>query len=284
MDKISKQKPPTKLANLPQEPWARLLAVTALLRDPDQGCPWDKEQTFHSLTKYTLEEAYEVVAAVEAGDPAELRDELGDLLFQITINAQLAQEAGDFDFIAVVTSITDKLIRRHPHVFGEAQVENSAAMVELWEQSKQAERIAKTAESQNQGLLAGIPIALPATQRAQKIIGRARRAGFDWDKAQDVIAKIREELDEVESEIADDDHARLTDELGDVLFAVVSLAHTLKVDAETALRHANEKFIRRFSAMEAQLAEPLAAGETITVTQWDEAWQAAKRQEKDQTD
>ena len=263
-----------------------LLAIMARLRDPAAGCPWDREQTFATIAPYTIEEAYEVADAIDRGDMADLRDELGDLLLQVVFHARMAQEQGAFDFADVVAAISDKMLRRHPHVFADAAVEDAAAQTRAWEAHKQAERAA--AGTQDASALAGIARGLPEWQRALKLQHRAARVGFDWPGPVPVIAKLHEEIEEVRVEFgavagAPDDPAaqdRLEDEIGDLLFVCANLARHAKVDPGTALRRANRKFERRFRAMEF-----LAAGEGtrldgLTLEQQERYWLLAKAREK----
>ena len=242
----------------------RLIGIMAKLRDPDGGCPWDVEQDFASIAPHTIEEAYEVADAIEQGDMAALRDELGDLLFPVVFHAQMASEAGDFDFDAVVEAIADKMVRRHPHVFGDARIDGAEAQTVAWEEHKRLEREAKNnagtppgaanPDGNRSSALDGVITALPALTRAVKLQKRAARVGFDWDNLAPVLGKVREELAEVEAEIAaGGDGAKLRDELGDLLFCCVNLARKLEIDPETALRFGNAKFERRFRRMEEML-------------------------------
>jgi ATP diphosphatase len=242
----------------------RLLGIMARLRDPLQGCPWDLQQDFASIAPYTIEEAYEVADAIDRGDLDDLCDELGDLLLQVVFHAQMASEQGAFGFADVARAISDKLQRRHPHVFAQVQVAGAADVNLNWEAIKRAERVAK-GESDGSAL-AGISRGLPEWQRALKLQSRAARVGFDWPGPGPVMDKVREELDEVAAEFArgpvQDNQARLEEELGDLLFVCANLARHAKVDVGAALRQANHKFERRFRAMEAQAAaagQPLAA-------------------------
>jgi MazG family protein len=245
----------------------------AALRDRETGCPWDREQTFRSIAPYTIEEAYEVAEAAEQDDPAALKDELGDLLLQVVFHARMAEEAGLFDFDAVAGGLCDKLIKRHPHVFGDKQIDNAAEQTRAWEDQKAAER-------GEAGVLAGVAATLPALTRAVKLQKRASRVGFDWDAIEPVLAKIHEELDEVKAEIEQDAaKARIEDELGDVLFAVANLARHLDVDPEQALRGTNRKFIRRFEAIEAELAARGERPEDVSLEAMDALWVEAKRDE-----
>ena len=257
----------------------RLLEIMARLRDPQHGCPWDLRQRYATIVPYTLEEAYEVADAIERGDMDELRDELGDLLFQIVFYSQIAREEGHFDFEQVARGICDKMIRRHPHVFADAEYRDEAELHHAWEQHKAAERAQRGAQSQT-SQMDGVARALPALIRAEKLQRRAARVGFDWPDAHGAFAKTREELDEIEAEMAAHDPERLQDELGDLLFAMVNVVRLLGLDAEQTLSRANAKFERRFRAMEQALA---AAGEDMqgqSLAQLDAAWEAVKRAEK----
>lgn len=227
----------------------RLRALMAILRDPDHGCPWDREQSWRSLVPHTLEEAYEVGDAAERGEGAALRDELGDLLFQVVFYARIGEEAGEFDLNDVASGIHDKLVRRHPHVFGEAEESDACSQERSWEAIKASERQRTGAES----ALDDVPLALPALTRANKLQRRAARVGFDWQDLVPVMAKIREELAEVETEIERGDTRSARAEVGDLLFAVTNLARHLGGDPEQSLRDTNTKFERRFRAFEAAL-------------------------------
>ena len=252
----------------------RLLDIMACLRDPEQGCPWDKQQTFKSIAPYTIEEAYEVADAIERDDLDGLREELGDLLLQVVYHARMAEEAGRFRFAEVAQGIGDKLVRRHPHVFGTAEVRDPVVQTREWEAQKAEERAAKS----QGGVLDGIPAGLPALSRADKLQRRAARVGFDWTELGPVFAKVREELTELEQEIeASTGRARLEDELGDVLFAVANMARKLGVDPEQALRGTNRKFERRFRHVEASLAEQGKRPEQASLEEMDAHWDAAKR-------
>jgi ATP diphosphatase len=247
----------------------------ARLRDPADGCPWDLQQDFHSIAPYTLEEAYEVVDAIEAGRPDELRTELGDLLFQVVFHAQLASETGWFDFDDVVQGICDKMTRRHPHVFADAVIDDAEAQTRAWEQHKQQER------GEQDSVLAGVPVALPALARACKLQGRAARVGFDWPDADGVAAKVVEELAELRHEMACQAGAEaLTDEAGDLLFAAVNLVRHAGIDPELALRQGNRKFERRFRRVEAMCAadgvDIVAAG----IDTLERYWQRVKVKER----
>ena len=238
-----------------------LLQIMAQLRAPGTGCPWDLQQDFHSIAPYTLEEAYEVADAIEQGNPAALREELGDLLFQVVFHAQMAQEAGWFDFNAVVEGICEKMVRRHPHVFGDEDIETVEAQTAAWEVHKQRER------GQQDSALDGVPLALPALTRADKLQKKASRVGFDWPSIHGVSDKVEEELDELREEIKNNAGAdALMDEAGDLLFAAVNLVRHAGIDPEAALRQGNQKFSRRFRMVES-LSE--AAGKTVAATDLD---------------
>ena len=251
----------------------KLLEVMRRLRDPDKGCPWDLEQDFSTIAPYTIEEAYEVADAIEREDWQELRSELGDFLFQVVFYAQLAAEKGYFEFDDVVDGITAKMLRRHPHVFGEAEASDAGEVRGRWEDIKEAER----AEHADQSALAGVARALPALKRAQKLGKRASRVGFDWPDQGGVKLKIREELDELEDAAGTRDPARIEDELGDLLFAVVNLARHLDTDPEKALMGANSKFEARFRAMEAALVEEGLDMRRMSLESLDQRWRQAKK-------
>jgi nucleoside triphosphate diphosphatase len=249
-----------------------LLALMVRLRDPQHGCPWDREQTFATIAPYTIEEAYEVADAIARDDRAQLRDELGDLLFQVVFHARLAEERGWFDFAAVAQAIHAKLVRRHPHLFAGAAIEPAQLMRE-WEAGKARERA--TAPGGADGALAGVPAALPALMRAAKLGRRAARVGFDWTEAAGVRAKIAEELREMDAALAAGG-AAAAEELGDLLFAVVNWGRHLGIDAETALRAANDKFEGRFRCMERLASARGLTLERLSAEEWDGLWQEAK--------
>ena len=259
----------------------RLLAIMARLRDPERGCPWDREQNFATIAPYTIEEAYEVADAIARGDMTALKDELGDLLFQVVFHARMAEEAGLFDFTDVAAAIADKMVRRHPHVFGNAEVRSAAAQTAAWEEHKAKERAAKAAAAgAAASVLDGVALALPALLRAIKIQQRAARIGFDWPNARPVIDKFAEEISELEAELAHDgaaDHARIEDEMGDILFAAANLARKLDIDPEAALRRATNKFEQRFRQVEAMAAE---RGISHDLDALEALWQQVKRDEK----
>ena len=259
-----------------------LLAIMARLRDPERGCPWDVQQDFSTIAPYTIEEAYEVADAIERNDLPALKDELGDLLLQVVFHARMAEEAGAFAFADVVDAINDKMIRRHPHVFGDAErAVDADAQLADWERIKQGERSADADDS----ALGGIGRGLPEWQRATKLQKRAARVGFDWPDVDPVFAKLHEELDEVRAELASRgtdafSQEKLEDEIGDVLFVCVNLARHAKVDVGSALRRANAKFERRFRRMEALAREQGGVLAERDLAAQDALWNAAKREEK----
>jgi MazG family protein len=254
----------------------KLLDIMATLRDPRCGCPWDVQQDFHSIAPYTIEEAYEVADTIDRGDLAALKEELGDLLLQVVFHARMAQELGAFEFADVVAAIADKLVRRHPHVFGEAQVASAAAQRIAWESFKAEER--NRSGDGEASLLDGVAHALPSLARAAKLGRRAAGVGFDWPDASGVVAKVREELDEVESARALG-RERTQEEIGDLLFAVANLARHADVDPEEALRRANRKFERRFASVESQVRASGRDWESFDAVELDAFWQEAKRGE-----
>jgi ATP diphosphatase len=262
----------------------RLLAIMAALRAPGTGCPWDVQQTFASIAPYTIEEAYEVADAIGRGDLQDLKDELGDLLLQVVFHARMAEEDGVFDFGDVVQAITAKLIRRHPHVFGDAGTLEPDEVNRLWDTIKSAEKAHRRAalgkEAHESGLLAGVPLALPALMRAEKLTRKAATVGFDWSATAQVIDKIHEELEELKEAAAMRSQARVEDELGDLLFAVANLARHLRVDPEAALRSTNAKFERRFQAIERALADRGRSLEEADLEEMERLWNEAKRAER----
>ena len=260
---------------------SHLLEIMAALRTPGTGCPWDLQQDFASIAPYTIEEAYEVADAIARGDLTDLREELGDLLLQVIFHARMAQEQGAFAFADVVATLTDKLVRRHPHVFGEAQGLTPGAVEGLWERIKSQERKEKPGRNEGaESALAGVPVTLPALTRALKLQIKAARVGFDWNDPLAVLAKIAEEADEIEAEIAKGDRTAAQAEVGDLLFAVVNLARHLGIDPETALRGSNQKFERRFAAVEQALAARGKTPAQATLTEMEELWTAAKAAER----
>jgi ATP diphosphatase len=257
----------------------RLLEIMAALRTPETGCPWDLAQNFSTIAPYTLEEAYEVADAIARGDLADLKDELGDLLLQVVFHARMAEEQRAFAFGDVVLAITEKLIRRHPHVFAEETSPTPRAVEGLWERIKAEEKAAnKTGQG---GALAGVPVALPALSRALKLQMKASKVGFDWNDPRAVLRKIREEADEIEAELDRDEmnKAATGGEVGDLLFAVVNLARHLDADPEAVLRQTNLKFERRFAAIERALADRGKAPQQASLAEMDTLWNEAKETE-----
>jgi ATP diphosphatase len=251
----------------------------AALRTPGTGCPWDLEQNFRTIAPYTLEEAYEVADAIARDDLAGLKDELGDLLLQVVFHARMAQEQGAFDFGDVVDALTAKLIRRHPHVFADADGKTADAVKGLWERIK-AEEKAERGDKGVDGALAGVPIGLPALTRALKLQDKAGRVGFDWNDPRAVLEKIREEADEIEAEFDRAESNRMAAEVGDLLFAVVNLARHLDADPESVLRETNLKFERRFASIERALAARGKTPREATLAEMDALWDKAKAGEK----
>jgi ATP diphosphatase len=272
----------------PSRDIARLIEIMAALRTAGTGCPWDLAQNFSTIAPYTIEEAYEVADAIERRDFDDLRDELGDLLLQVVFHARMAEEARLFGFGDVVRAITEKLVRRHPHVFGDAGSLDTEAVNALWdkikaqEKAEQAARRAidpKGARERSHGALVGVPVALPALTRALKLQEKAGKVGFDWNDPLAVLAKIREEADEIAAELASGEARAAREEVGDLLFAVVNLARHLGADPEAALRATNEKFERRFGYIEQALAAAGRTPEQSTLAEMDELWNEAKSRE-----
>ena len=258
-------------------PIDRLNGIMARLRDPDGGCPWDLEQTFATIAAYTIEEAYEVADAIERGDMAELKSELGDLLFQTVFHARMAEEAGLFAFDDVANAMSDKLVRRHPHVFSdEAAKPDAWSQKARWEDIKAEERKAKA----QGGVLDDVPVGLPALARAAKLTRRAARVGFDWPSTTEVLDKLDEEVAELKAEITAGDLDKAREELGDLLFVMANLARKLGVEPEDALRGANAKFVRRFAFIEAELAKDGRTPEQSDLAEMDGLWDAAKAAER----
>lgn len=268
------------MSNDPQAaPIERLLAIMARLRDPDGGCPWDVEQTFATIAPHTIEEAYEVADAIDHGDMDHLKDELGDLLFQVVFYAQMAGENGDFDFNDIVAAISEKMVRRHPHVFADADIKSASQQSEHWETIKAREREAVSQGVDTpHGALEGISRALPALLRAYKLQKRAARVGFDWPDAEPVFAKFEEELEEIHAEIKSGDFDALQNEVGDLLFTCVNLARKLGVDPETSLRHANQRFENRFQGIEAELAKAGRTPNDADLDELEDLWTFVKNQ------
>ena len=251
----------------------------AALRTPGSGCPWDLEQNFRTIAPYTLEEAYEVADAIARDDLVGLKDELGDLLLQVVFHARMAQEQGAFNFADVVETITTKLIRRHPHVFADADGKSARDVEALWDRIKAEEKDERGEKAKNEAL-AGVPVALPALTRALKLQDRAGRVGFDWNEPRAVLAKIREEADEIEAELDRGDKGRIAIEVGDLLFAVVNLARHLDADPEGVLRQTNLKFERRFAAIERALAARGKTPRDASLAEMDKLWGEVKVAEK----
>ena len=253
-----------------------LLEVMRRLRDPDTGCPWDKEQTFATIAPYTVEESYEVADAIARDDMGDLKEELGDLLFQVVFHSRIAEEAGLFNFDDVARGMADKLIRRHPHVFGDVSHRTADEQTVAWEAVKAEERKAKD----KGGILDDVPIGLPALTRAAKLTKRAARVGFDWPSVDEVLDKLDEETQELKAEINAGDHGKARAELGDLLFVMANLARKLEVEPEDALRLTNAKFVRRFEAIEAALNAQGRTPEQSSLMEMDALWNAAKHSEK----
>ena len=260
----------------------RLIDIMAKLRNPDGGCPWDVEQTFSTIAPYTIEEAYEVAEAIEEEDWPGLKGELGDLLFQVVFHARMAEEAGRFDFADVAAGVSDKMVRRHPHVFGaKTGIDDAAIQTVAWEETKASERAQAAAkDGRRASVLDGVSVALPAMTRADKLQKRVARVGFDWPDAARVLGDVDEELDELKAEMmANAPHDRLEDELGDLLFTIVNLARHLDVDAEAALRRTNAKFQRRFRYVEARLNDDGRTPQESDLDEMDRLWNQAKTAE-----
>jgi ATP diphosphatase len=263
----------------PSRDVARLLEIMAALRTPETGCPWDLQQDFASIAPYTIEEAYEVADAIERGDLDHLKDELGDLLLQVVFHARMAEERGAFDFGAVVEAITSKLLRRHPHLFGDLGRHSAAEVEGLWARIKAEEREARGTAHPG-SVLANVPVALPALTRALKLQEKASSVGFDWNDPHAVLAKIREEADEIERALANRDKHEVASEIGDLLFAAVNLARHADADPEAVLRRTNAKFERRFRFIEAQLAAIGRNPAESSLEEMDRLWDAAKAAER----
>lgn len=262
-------------------PILRLRRIMQQLRDPEHGCPWDRKQSFQTIASYTIEEAYEVVDAIEQGDMAQLKDELGDLLFQVIFYTQMAEEIGAFDFDAVATAIADKMIRRHPHVFASADVGDAESQSQSWEEIKADER-QQSAGAEQLSALDGVGVAQPGLTRAIKLQRRAARVGFDWDHVDPVFDKLDEEISELQQEVKQgQDPVRMEEELGDLLFVVANLARHLRIDPETALRGANTKFERRFRYIEQALAAQGRTPDDALLDEMDALWNAAKAAERE---
>ncbi|RUU50331.1 nucleoside triphosphate pyrophosphohydrolase [Mesorhizobium sp. M2C.T.Ca.TU.002.02.1.1] len=269
----------------PSKDISRLIEIMAALRAPKTGCPWDIEQNFSTIAPYTIEEAYEVADAIARGDFDDLREELGDLLLQVVYHAQMAEEIGEFAFGDVVEAITTKMIRRHPHVFGDEKARSAGMAKGMWEKIKAEEKAEKRSariargldpEDHGKGYLDGVPVALPALTRALKLQEKAARVGFDWSEAAPILDKIEEEIGELREALATGDAAPIKDEFGDMLFAVVNLGRHLKLDSEAALSGTNEKFRSRFHYVEQALAASGGSLEKATLDEMEALWQQAK--------
>jgi len=269
----------------PSRDISRLIEIMAALRSPGTGCPWDVKQTFSTIAPYTIEEAYEVADAIARGDFDDLREELGDLLLQVVYHARMAQEAGEFAFEDVVEAITTKMIRRHPHVFGDAKARGAGMAKGMWEKIKAEEKAEKRAarlargldsEDQGKGFLDSVPVALPALTRALKLQEKAARVGFDWKEAGPILDKIEEEIQELREAMAAGDVASIKDEFGDVMFALVNLGRHIDIDSEAALAGTNEKFRTRFHYVERALKASGKSLEDATLDEMEALWQAAK--------
>ena len=258
----------------------RLKSIMQQLRNPDGGCPWDLEQTFETIAPYTIEEAYEVADAIEREDFTDLKDELGDLLLQVVFHSQIAQDSGLFDVEDVARSINEKMVRRHPHVFGDAEERDADTQTEAWEAIKARERAAKGAVTEDTSALAGVAKALPALMRAEKIQKRAARTGFDWTEPRDILMKLDEECDEVREAIDSGDLDSIEDEIGDLLFVAANLARRFKLDPEIARRRSNAKFERRFRAMEQLASDQGKIFSELSLDDQGALWDDVKRLEK----
>ena len=256
----------------------RLLSVMARLRDPETGCPWDVEQDFASIAPYTIEEAYEVADAIQRGDLTDLREELGDLLFQVVFHSQMAHETGAFRFEDVAAGMAEKMVRRHPHVFGDGDARDAQTQTLAWEEQKAAERAEKLKDDPS--VLANVPLALPALTRAEKLMKRAARVGFDWPTIEGVFAKIDEELAETREAVSEGDRAHISEEIGDLLSTVVNLARKLGVDPEAALRSSNAKFERRFRHLEQALKAQGSSVAEADLDAMEALWLEAKARER----
>lgn len=272
----------------PSKDITRLIEIMAALRNRETGCPWDVEQDFASIVPYTIEEAYEVADAIERNDKDDLRDELGDLLLQVVFHSRMAEEEGSFAFPDVVEAITTKMIRRHPHVFGDAQARSSGMAKGMWEKIKAQEKAERKAarlargladDADSNGYLDDVPLAQPALTRALKLQEKAARVGFDWQDATPILDKIEEEIAEFRQALADNDSNEIAGEFGDVLFALVNLGRHLKLDAEDAVRRTNDKFSRRFHFIEAELKKQDRTLGSATLDEMEALWQQAKETE-----
>ena len=256
----------------------KLLDIMEKLRDPNDGCAWDVEQTFETIAPYTIEEAYEVAEAIDNKDMDALKDELGDLMFQAVFHARMAEEEGHFNFADVIDAISDKMIRRHPHVFGDENYRDSEDQTIAWEEQKARERAAKKQKS----ILDGVTVGLPALTRAVKLQKRAARVGFDWPNTSGVIDKLNEEMAELSEELIakKQDHEKIEEEFGDMMFVYANLARHLKIDPEQALKKANNKFTRRFNKIEQEIENKQSSFDRYSLDELEELWVKAKKEEK----
>lgn len=256
-------------------PIHRLLTIMSRLRDPRTGCPWDLQQNFRTIAPYTIEEAYEVADAIERDDLPDLRDELGDLLFQVVFHSQMAREQGAFGFDDVVNAICEKMERRHPHVFGDAKIDTAEAQTIAWDELKRRERAVST-----DSILADVPLGLPALTRANKLGKRAAEVGFEWPDTQGALDKVAEEIEEIRAELkGEPDLSAISNEMGDLFFSLVNVCRYLKIDPETSLRHANAKFERRFRYIEQRLQAQGKKPEEVTLAEMDALWEEGKKGE-----
>lgn len=262
------------------EAMLRLVDIMARLRNPDGGCPWDLEQDFSTIAPYTIEEAYEVSDAIDRNDTGDLREELGDLLFQVVFHSQMASEAGAFGIGDVIDAINEKMVRRHPHVFEDGDERSAAEQTVAWEKMKAAERASKGVPDKPTSALDGVALSLPALLRAEKLQKRAARVGFDWAEPEPIFDKLDEETEEVRAAIRTGDPEKIEDEIGDLLFVAANLARRLDIDPEVALRRANAKFERRFRAMEALATAEGKVFANLDLNAQEALWQAVKRQER----
>ena len=273
--RINVNLPPPSLSGID-----KLLWIMNALRTPETGCPWDLEQTFETIAPYTVEEAYEVADAIEHGDMDDLRNELGDLLFQVVFHSQLSKELHEFDFNDVAEAISEKMLRRHPHVFGDEQMRGSDAQTIAWEAMKAEERATKTDSSEPTSALDDVALTLPAMIRSQKLQKRAARVGFDWPNASDILDKLDEETSELKAANANQDEQNIEEELGDMMFVVVNLCRKLGVDAEESLKKANQKFERRFRGMERLSEKQGTVFSDLNLEQQEQLWQEIKLRSK----
>jgi ATP diphosphatase len=264
----------------PPSPIQELLDVMARLRNPEGGCPWDLEQNFETIAPCTIEEAYEVADAIQKKDMNALKEELGDLLLQVAFHSQMASEQNLFTFDAVAQGIVDKLIFRHPHIFGEETASSAGEVLEIWDERKKAEKEAKNAQNPDKSVLDDIPVTFPALMRAQKISRKAAKVGFEWQNIENVLDKVQEEIEELRQAIKNKSKAEMEDELGDLFFILVNLGRWMDIDCEDAVRKNNDKFYRRFSGMERDIKQRNEDMTALSPEEWEAHWQAQKAKEK----